>query len=147
MIDLKTFTPEELMKLAQEDLPTPKGSNLPEVQEFIHSDNLMQGDYPIAAALIYDRYSRWSVTFDTTTMSSNAFFREFKNYFKRKVTAKGIFYLMSTSGFNLSAEYLEALKRKRISNGQRKSKIKKRIESIQTEEERSAGRPKSVKST
>ncbi len=124
--DMSNLTPEQLMDLAKLPIKKSKDKNMSPVKEFIVSEDLTPGDERIPGLVIYDRYATWCKNNSITRLSIVKFFNEFKFYFTKKQTKSGVFYSMSSDGFDLSPEKLKILAAaygKRISkNGKKKNK-------------------------
>lgn len=59
--DIKNFSVEQLMEIAKKPLKEDEFKKLPPVRRFIVSDKVQDGDYPIPAVLIYDRYENGAI--------------------------------------------------------------------------------------
>lgn len=122
--DLSTLTPEELMKIAQNPIKDDKTKDLDPVARFIISDNIKKGDIPIPAAVIFNRFLKWSAAYNVQPISSIKFFSKLKSHFQKVHLMNGSHYLMSSEGFDLSPQNIEQSTRqvKRNSNGKKKKK-------------------------
>lgn len=128
--DLSKLTTEQLMDLAKNPIQEKRKTRFSPVKEFILSEKIVAGDYPIPGVVIYDRYTTWARANSLDILTQHKFFMELKHHFVKKTKADGKHYMISPTGFDLSPQHHSQLKeehRKRISNGQENKAKKKKI--------------------
>ncbi len=105
----------ELIALAKKELPEDelkkKYAKQP-VKRFMISDKVDNGPELIPAFLVYERYLDWANDYKVEPLSKVVFFKEFATYVEKKQTGKGMFYKLSSRGFNLSPQYVEMIRKK-----------------------------------
>lgn len=130
---MDTLDKAKLIEIAKKKLKDKKkikfNSNTELINQFIISEKIKADEKTqIQAYLIYDRYESWSKANNHIILSVMKFFKIFSKFFERKSTSKGVLYFISPEGFNLHPTYVESVKKKRISDNDKKKKTKNKEE-------------------
>lgn len=117
----------KLRGIAKNPIKEDQFKKLPAIRRFMMSDGVEEGDYPVPAMLIYDRYFHWCEAFKLRPLSVQKFFKEFAMYADKKAGRSGLFYMLSPKGFDLSPQYLELVRTRKwnVSAKEKKAKEKR----------------------
>lgn len=116
---IEELTVDELMKVAQRKLKTPrkyKNKNLENtdvIKQFVVSENIKSHQNILVHNLVvYDRFNRWCLNNAITPIGPIKFAREFNKMFKHKIRKSIKYYLLHPEGFSMMESEQEAIIKK-----------------------------------
>lgn len=118
---------EELMKIARASSEAVDVGRLTDAAKFIYALNIRAGDERIPASLIYFTYKKWKG--GGRPDPKWAFFKDFQQYFEKKMIQGGTHYMLDPKPFDLSKETYWEIRReireKREKNRRKKAQQSK----------------------